>query len=314
MAEDFVRQPHWAIAENLGLIDPARGRAVAGPRFTLLRGWGARLERALANWMLDLHTTQHGYTEIAPPLIASTQALQHTGHLPHFQQEMYAIAPHADAANLPTLSQDEQGSAGEAALWLNPTAEVPLVAMHAGALLAERHLPIAEVAGMVSFRREAGSAGRATRGLLRLHQFTKVELTRLTTPAGANEAFDAITHHAEAVLTALALPFRTVALAPSDLGFAATRGRDIVVWFAGMGQWIEVASISDCGTFQARLATIRYKPTAGGKPRFVHTLNGSGLAVGRTLAALLEQHQLPDGGVAIPPVLRPYLGGVARIP
>lgn len=305
----YVARPHWEIAEALGMLDAVGARAVAGPRFALLRGWGARLERALLQWMLDLHTTQHGYTEIAPPLLATTEALRHTGHLPHFASEMYAVTPVASS-----LSADEEAARERGQLWLNPTAEVPLVAMHAGALLPERHLPLAEVVGIPSFRREAGSAGRATRGLLRLHQFYKVELAWVTTPDGSDAAYDALTRHAEAVVATLGLRWRTVPLAARDLSFAAARGRDIEVWFPGMGVWVEVASISDCTTFQARRATIRYQPSAGGRPRLVHTLNGSGIAVGRALAAVLEQHQQEAGGIAIPTVLQPYVGGSTEVP
>jgi seryl-tRNA synthetase len=333
---------------RLGLVDAPRGARLAGPRFTLLRGWGARLERALLAFMLDLHTTQHGYTEIAPPLVASAQTLNATGHLPHFAEEMYALqleTPAADRNVRPTtlygrdssrpgsgrqdcppcdlprsVADGEQGSRttaggeGGRTLWLNPTAEVPLVALHAGELLAEAHLPLAYVAGMASFRREAGSAGRATRGLLRLHQFQKVELVQVTTPEGAPAAYEAMTEHAAAVLAALELPYRIVELPAPDLSFAAERGRDLEIWFPGMGAWIEVSSISLCGTFQARRAAIRYAPRRGGKPRYVQTLNASGLAVGRTLAALIEHGQTAAGAISIPPALRPYVGGVATAP
>ncbi len=276
--------PHWEMMERLGWLDARRGTRIAGPRFTLLRGRGARLERALMAFMLDLHVSQHGYTEIAPPLLAAEQTMRQTGHLPHFRDEMYAVGD---------------------ALWLNPTAEVPLVALHAGELLAAAHLPLAYVAGIPSFRREAGSAGRMTRGLLRLHQFPKVELVQVVTPAGSRAAYEAITRHAEAVPAALGLTYRVVELPARDLSFAAERGRDIEVWFPGMGEWIEVASISACGTFQARRAAIRYA-TGKGKPRYAHTLNGSGVAVGRALAAVVEQGQTGDGEVTLPPTLHPY--------
>jgi seryl-tRNA synthetase len=293
------QRPHWKIAANLGWLDAAGAGKLAGPRFALLRGWGARLERALLAFMLDLHTQHHGYDEIAPPLVVRGAALRATGHLPHFHEEMYRLA---------------DDSSPDRALWLNPTAEVPLVALHAGEVLAERHLPLAYTAGMPSFRREAGSAGHRTRGLLRLHQFPKVELVRLTTPDGATAAYDAITGHAAAVATALELPWRVVELPAPDLSFAAARGRDLEIWFPGVDEWIEVASISDCGTFQARRADIRYQPTAGGRARYPHTLNGSALAVGRTLAALIEQGQTPTGAMRIPPALRPYVGGAEIAP
>lgn len=291
--ETWMR-PHWDILTDHGWLDAPRGTRIAGPRFTLLRGWGARLERALQNWMIDLHTTQHGYSEIAPPLLANTPTLQGTAHWPHFQDEMYAV--------------------GAADLWLNPTAEVPLVALHAGELLAAAHLPLAYVAGIASFRREAGSSGQATRGLLRLHQFQKVEMVQITTPEQANAAFAALTVQAEAILVALGIPFRTVDLPAPELSFAAARGRDIEAWFPGIGEWIEVASITDCGTFQARRAAMRYTPSQRGKPRYPHTLNASGLAVGRTLAALVENSQQPDGTIELPAILRPYLGQTSHVP
>ncbi len=282
-AQDAWRRPHWDLATSHGWLDAVAARRVAGARFALLRGLGAQMERRLLHWMLDLHTTRHGYTEIAPPLVASATALHATGHLPHFADEMYHI-PDGD-------------------LWLNPTAKVPLVALHAGELLAERHLPVRETAGIPSFRREAGSAGRHTRGLLRLHQFHKVELSQIVTPAGADAAFEELTCHAEAVARTLGLAYRVVALPTADLGFAARRGRDLEIWFAGMREWIEVASISECGTFQSERAAIRYKPAAGGRPRFAVTLNASGVAVGRALAAVIEMYQQPDGRVAWPEAL-----------
>jgi seryl-tRNA synthetase len=294
-AREGWQRPHWEVAAGLGWLDAPRAVKIAGPRFALLRGWGALLERALLAFMLDLHTQCHGYTEIAPPLVVRGTALGATGHLPHFQDEMYRIA---DAGDDP-----------ERALWLNPTAEVSLVALHAGELLAQRHLPLAYAAGIASFRREAGSAGQRTRGLLRLHQFPKVELVRITTPDDAPAAYAALTAHALAVAAALELPYRVVELPAPDLSFAAARGRDLEIWFPGIGMWIEVASISDCGSFQARRAHIRYQPGAGGKAHYPHTLNGSALAVGRTLAALIEHGQTPSGAVRIPPALRPYVGG-----
>lgn len=286
--------PHWEILARHGVLDAVRGARIAGPRFTLLRGWGARLERALQNWMIDVHIAQHGYTEIAPPLLANILALQATSHLPHFQHEMYALA--ADD------------------LWLNPTAEVPLMALHAGELLAEVHLPLAYVAGIASFRREAGSASRITRGLLRLHQFQKVELVQITTPEQADTAFNAMTAHAEAILVALGISFRTIDLPAPELGFAAARGRDIEAWFPGIEEWIEVSSIADCGTFQARRSALRYSPALRGKPRYPHTLNASGLAVGRTLAALVETWQQADGIIAVPEIMRPHLDHTSRLP
>lgn len=282
------QRPHWEVLKALGMLDASRGTAIAATRFTLLRGRAALLEHALLHWMITLHVTHHGYEPISPPIVANTMTLRQTGHLPHFAADMYALAPAAD---------DERG------LWLNPTAEVPLVALHAGELLAESSLPRAYVAGIPSFRREAGSVGRQTRGLLRLHQFPKVELVRCTTPEQSPDAFEAMTAHACTVLAALDIAYRVIDLPGPDLGFAAARGRDVEAWFVGMGEWIEVASIADCTTFQSRRANIRYKPGQGGRPRFVHTLNASGLAVGRTLAALVERYQTPEGDFSVPELL-----------
>ncbi len=301
-ARESWRIPHWELAIRLGMMDQARGAAITGPRFTLLSGWGARLERALTSFMLDLHATRHGYHEIAPPIVISGRSLGRTGHLPHFRGEMYAIAARAGDSD-----EDDRS------LWLNPTAEVPLVAMHAGLLAPERTLPLKVVAGLASFRREVGSPGRMTRGLLRLHQFTKVELAQIAAPNQSDAAFDALTVHAEAVLEALGLPYRTVDLPARELSFAARRGRDIEVWLPGIGAWVEISSISDCGTFQSRRAEIRVKPAGGGRPRLAHTLNASGLAVGRTLAALIEVWQDEASALRIPPALRSYVGGVEAV-
>lgn len=279
-------RPHWEIMAEHGVLDTPHGIAIAGPRFILLRGWGAQLERALLHWMIDFHTMKHSYEEIAPPLLITTTTATQSGHLPHFRDEMYAIE--------------------EQELWLNPTAEIPLIGMYSGELLPERALPIATVAGIPSFRREGGSPGRLARGLLRLHQFYKVELVQITTPPQAATVFDAMTTHAEAILEALAIPYRTVDLPGPELSFAAARGRDIEAWFPGLGEWIEVSSISDCSTFQSRRATIRYQPVTNGKPRFPHTLNASGLAVGRTLAVLVEQCLRADGTITMPETLQPY--------
>jgi seryl-tRNA synthetase len=262
-----------------------------------LRGWGARLERALQSFMIDMHVTRHGYTEIAPPLVALGDTLRQTGHLPHFSEGMYRLAGDADAE----------------ARCLNPTAEVPLVALHAGETLAPRRLPLRYVAGIASFRREAGSPGRQTRGLLRRNQFQKVELVLITTPEQAQGSYDVLTAHATAVLAALELPYRVVELPGNELSFAAQRGRDIEAWFPGLRAWVEVSSISDCGAFQARRASIRIAGSRAGPRRFAHTLNGSGLAVGRTLAALLENAQTP-ASIEIPRALRPYLGGMSQLP
>jgi len=280
-------RPHWELGERLGILDLPRGAKLAGSGFPVLVGSGARLARALIQFMLDLHTREHGYIEIEPPLLVRREILQGTGQLPKFEDDVYRTT-------------DD--------LFLVPTAEVPLTNLYKDEILEGEHLPIAHTAYTPCFRREAGAAGKDTRGLLRVHQFDKVELVRFVTPAGSERELERITQHAETVLQQLELPYRVVLLAAGDTGFAAAKTYDLEVWAPGVGAWLEVSSASSFTDFQARRANIRFRPGKGEKPEFVHTLNASGLALPRTLAALLETRQQPDGSVTLPPVLVPYLG------
>ncbi len=284
--EGFV--PHWELGEELGALDLERGARVAGSGFPLLVGPGARLSRGLIQFMLDIHTEEHGYLEVAPPFLVNRGSLIGTGQLPKFEDDLYRTDP------------DD--------LFLIPTAEVPVTNLHAGELLAEDDLPIAYVAHTPCFRREAGAAGRDTRGMLRVHQFDKVELVRLTTPGQADGQLELLTRHAEVVLERLELPYRRIVLATGDLGFANALTYDLEVWSPGVGRWLEVSSCSSYTDYQARRADIRYRPEDGGKTVHVHTLNGSGVALARTIVALLETNRRPDGSVTIPEALRPYVG------
>ena len=292
--------PHWDIGEALGVLDLERGARVAGSGFPLLVGRGARLSRGLIQFMLDLHTQEHGYLEVAPPLLVNREALIGTGQLPKFEEDLYRTDP------------DD--------LFLVPTAEVPVTNLHAGELLAEEDLPIAYVAHTPCFRREAGAAGRDTRGMLRVHQFDKVELVRLTTPEASPDELEQLTRHAETVLERLELPYRRILLPVGDLGFANAITYDLEVWSPGVGRWLEVSSCSSYTDYQARRSDTRYRPAGGGKPVHVHTLNGSGVALARTIVALLETFRQPDGSVAMPDALRPWVGfdrlaaGPARAP
>ena len=280
--------PHWDLGEALGVLDLERGAKVAGSGFPLLVGRGARLSRGLIQFMLDLHTEEHGYVELAPPLLVNRDALTGTGQLPKFEEDLYRTDP------------DD--------LFLVPTAEVPVTNLHAGELLEEADLPIAYVAHTPCFRREAGAAGRDTRGMLRVHQFDKVELVRFTTPESSAEQLELLTRHAETVLERLELPYRRILLPGGDLGFANALTYDLEVWSAGVGRWLEVSSCSTYTDYQARRADLRYRPATGGKPVHMHTLNGSGVALARTIVALLENGHQDDGSVAIPDALRPYVG------
>jgi seryl-tRNA synthetase len=285
---EVVPVPHWDLGESLGALDIERGARLAGSGFPLLVGQGARLSRGLIQFMLDLHTVEHGYTEVAPPFLVNRNALIGTGQLPKFEDDLYRTVP------------DD--------LFLVPTAEVPLTNMHAGEVLSEEDLPVAYTAYTPCFRREAGAAGKDTRGMLRVHQFDKVELVRLTTPESSAEQLELLTRHAEVVLERLELPYRKILLPAGDLGFSNAITYDLEVWSAGVCRWLEVSSCSSYTDYQARRANLRYRPTDGGKPRAVHTLNGSGVALARTIVALLENNQLPDGTVTIPDALRPYVG------
>ncbi len=284
----FEPRAHWELGERLGILDFEAGTRLSGSRFVSLKGAGARLERALISFMLDLHTQEHGYSEIMPPSLVKRSIMVGAGQLPKFEEQVYAC------------TGDE--------LYLNPTAEVPLVGIHSDSILAAGTLPIRYVAWTTAFRREAGSASRQTRGLLRLHQFNKVELFQITEPEDSYDALDQLLGHAEAVLRHLELSYRVVALCAANLPFAAAKTIDLEVWMPGQGRYVEISSVSNCEAFQARRANIKYRPTSGGRVEYVHTLNASGLAVGRSMAAILETYQQADGTVVIPKVLRPYMG------
>jgi len=285
--------PHWEIGERLNIIDVARGVKLAGSRFYVMRGLGARLERALINFMLDVHTAEHGYIEILPPFLVKRTAMLGTGQLPKFEDDAYLC------------SADD--------LFLNPTAEVPVTNLHRDEILEPGALPIRYVASTTAFRREAGSAGRDTRGLMRVHQFNKVELVQFVEPAHSYTALEQLVVHVEVIAQRLALPYRVMLLCAGELGFSAAKGYDLEVWLPGQQRYLELSSISNYETFQARRADIKYRPAAGAHAEYVHTLNGSGLAVGRTLAAILENYQQSDGSVLVPNALRPYMGGVTAI-
>jgi seryl-tRNA synthetase len=284
----FTPRPHWELGVSLGLFDLPRGVKITGSGFPLFTGIGAKLGRALANFMLDLHTREHGYLEVSPPYLVNRAAITGTGQLPKFAEEVYASA--ADD------------------LFLIPTAEVPVTNIHRDEILEARDLPAAYVAYTPCFRREAFSHGKDTRGLIRVHQFDKVELVRVVRPEDSPAEHERMTGHAEAVLQRLGLPYRVVELAAGDTGFASARTYDIEVWAAGVGTWLEVSSSSTFTDFQARRANIRYRPAPKAKPEFVHTLNASGVAFPRTIIALLENNQAADGSVRVPEALVPYLG------
>jgi seryl-tRNA synthetase len=291
---DFSPEPHWELGQKLGILDLARGAKLSGSGFPVFMGAGARLVRALANFMLDLHTAEHRYVEVAPPFLVNRTALTGTGQLPKFEDDLYG------------LPRDD--------LFLIPTAEVPVTNLHRDEILDAERLPLAFVAFTPCFRREAGAAGKDTRGLLRVHQFDKVELVRLCRPEESEAEHQLITRHAEAVLQRLELPYRVVELASGDTGFSAARTYDLEVWAAGVGAWLECSSASTFTDFQARRANVRFRPAPGAKPEFVHTLNASGVAFARTIAALLENNQRADGSIGIPAALVPYLGTNRLVP
>lgn len=290
---DFQPLEHWDIGVRLGLVDFERAGKISGSRFYVLTGLGARLERALFNFMLDLHTTEHGYTEIMPPVLVNEASMIGTGQLPKFAEDMYRLA--------------------DDPLYLIPTAEVPVTNLHRDEILDATQLPICYTAYTPCFRREAGSAGRDVRGVIRVHQFNKVEMVKFTTPETSYDELETLTNNAEEVLQRLNLPYRVSALCTGDLGFTSVQTYDLEVWLAGQATYREISSCSNFEDFQARRANIRYRPSPDEKPRFVHTLNGSGLAVGRTWAALIEYNQQEDGSIIIPGVLRPYMGGLEVI-
>jgi seryl-tRNA synthetase len=289
-------KPHWEIGENLGILDFDRAAKIAGARFSVMTGAGAKLERALINYMLDLHTTQHGYREVIPPFMVNRSSMTGTGNLPKFEEDLFRL-------------RDEE-------YFLIPTAEVPVTNLHREEILSGDRLPLRYTAYTPCFRREAGSYGKDTRGLIRLHQFNKVELVAFTTPDRSYEELERLTSHAESILQGVNLPYRVITLCTGDMGFSAAKTYDIEVWLPSQQQYREISSCSNFESFQARRASIKYRPTGGKKETkidFVHTLNGSGLAVGRTVVAILENFQQPDGSVEVPTVLRPYMAGMERI-
>ncbi|MEF3168623.1 MAG: serine--tRNA ligase [Deltaproteobacteria bacterium] len=289
----FPPIPHWDIGTRLGILDFERAAKISGARFCVSVGMGARIERAIISFMLDLHTSQHGYTEILPPFIVNERSLVGTGQLPKFAEDLFKLEDHG--------------------YYLIPTAEVPVTNLHRDEILEEKDLPVKYVAWTPCFRSEAGSYGRDTRGIIRQHQFNKVELVKFSHPENSYDELENLLLDAEEVLQRLGLPYRVVSLCTGDLGFSAAKTYDIEVWLPGQARFCEISSCSNFEDFQARRANIRFRPSMGGKARFVHTLNGSGLAVGRTVAAILENFQQEDGSVVIPEALRPYLDGSDRI-
>ena len=286
-AFDFEAKPHWDIGKELGILDPDTAAKVTGTRFHFYRGMGSRLERAVINYYLDTHT-DHGYTEIFPPYMVNRDSMRGTGQLPKFEEDAFRVA-----------NND---------CFLIPTAEVPVTNMHRDEILNGADLPISYCAYSACFRAEAGSAGRDTRGLIRQHQFNKVELVKFTTPETSYDELEKLTNDAERVLQGLGLPYRVVRLSTGDLGFSSAMTYDIEVWMPSYNRYVEISSCSDFEDYQARRANIRYRETQKDKPRLVHTLNGSGVAVGRTVAAILENYQNADGSVTVPEALRPYMG------
>ena len=289
---DFTPLPHWDIGEDLNILDFERGAKVASARFTVLKGMAAKLERALINFMLDLHTNEHGYKEIFPPFLVNSETMTGTGQLPKFESDLFKC---------------------ENGLYLVPTAEVPLTNLHRQEILNDDDLPLYYAAYTACFRKEAGSYGKDVRGLIRQHQFNKVELVKICRPEDSYQELETLTINAEEVLKRLEIPYRVIVLCTGDMGFSAAKTYDIEVWLPAQGRYREISSCSNCEDFQARRAMIRYRSKEKEKVNFVHTLNGSGLAVGRTLIAILENYQQKDGSVVIPDVLRPYVGGLERI-
>lgn len=285
---DFEPKPHWDIGEMLGILDFATAGKITGARFTVYRGLGARLERALINFMLDTHTKENKYTEVFPPFLVNRESMKGTGQLPKFEEDAFKIA-----------GTD---------YFLVPTAEVPVTNMYRDSILQEEDLPLCFTAYTACFRAEAGAAGRDTRGLIRQHQFNKVELVKFASPENSYEELEKLTLDAEKILQALGLPYRVSLLCTGDLGFSAAKTYDLEVWMSSYGRYVEISSCSNFEDFQARRANIRYRPVTDNKLRFVHTINGSGLAVGRTVAAILENYQNEDGTVTVPEVLVPYMG------
>jgi len=290
---DFEPQAHWDIGPALGILDFERATKISGARFAVYRGAGARLERALANFMLDVHTREHGYTEILPPFIVNSASLYGTGNLPKFAEDLFKL---------------EGGD-----YWLIPTAEVPVTNLYRDEVLDAETLPLKHCAWTACFRSEAGSYGRDTRGIIRQHQFQKVELVKFALPETSYQELESLTRDAETILQRLGLPYRVVALSTGDLGFSSAKTYDIEVWLPSSGEYKEISSCSNFEAFQARRANLRFRRGGKGRTEHLHTLNGSGLAVGRTWVAIIENYQRADGSVVIPEALRPYLGGLAEI-
>ncbi|MHB8483450.1 MAG: serine--tRNA ligase [Nitrospiria bacterium] len=289
----FKAKEHWEIGETLDILDFERGAKIAGARFCLYKGAGAQLERALINFMLDLHTREHGYVEVLTPFIVNEKSMTGTGQLPKFEEDLFALK--------------------DRGFFLIPTAEVPVTNIHQGEILDEKRLPVSYVAYSPCFRREAGSYGKDTKGLIRQHQFNKVELVKFAHPGASYKELEHLLSDAETVLQKLNLPYRIVALCTGDLGFSSAKTYDIEVWLPGQNKYREISSCSNFESFQARRADIKYRTADKGKPAYLHTINGSGLAVGRTLVAILENYQQPDGSVAVPEALRPYMQGLEKI-
>ena len=305
---DFTPKPHWELGETLGILDLERATKLSGARFAVYKGAGAKLERALINFMLDQHTTRHGYTEILPPFMVNSKSLFGTGQLPKFGDDLFRCEDGAEF--VPGEYRDNDH-------WLIPTAEVPITNLYRDEILDDAKLPIQLTAYTPCFRAEAGAAGKDTRGIIRQHQFQKVELVKFVRPEESDAEHEKLTRDAEEILELLGLPYRRVLLCTGDTGFSAAKTYDLEVWLPGQGVYREISSCSNFEAFQARRANIRFKPAAGAggksKYEFVHTLNGSGLAVGRTWLAILENYQQADGSVAVPEALKPYMGGLERI-
>lgn len=289
----WERRPHWEIGAALGILDEARGAKISGSGFPVYRGAGARLERALINWFLDVHVTEHGFVEVWPPALVNAASARGTGQIPDKEEQMYVVP------------RDE--------LYLVPTAEVPVTNLHRDEILDAAELPIRYCAYTPCFRREAGAAGAETRGILRVHQFDKVEMVLFERPEDSSAALEWLTARAEVLLQRLGLAYRVVLMSTGEMGFVQAKKYDLEAWAPGVARWLEVSSCSNFRDYQARRMAIRYRPEPGAKPELVHTLNGSGLALARVVAALLETYQEPDGSVVVPEVLRPYMGGLARI-
>ena len=290
----FNAKPHWELGEALGLIDFDRAAKLAGARFAVLKGWIARLERALMNFYLDFHASE-GRIEFGVPFMVNRATMTGTGQLPKFEEDLFKVNDPRD-------------------FFLIPTAEVPLTNLHSGEILDESQLPLRYCAATPCFRSEAGAAGKDTRGLIRQHQFIKVEMVYLAKPDDSERCLEEMRRSAETLLELLKLPYRTITLCTGDMGFSAAKTYDVEVWLPGQNTYREISSCSNCRDFQARRANIRFKPTGGGKPEFVHTLNGSGLPTGRSLVAVIENYQREDGSIGIPDVLQPYMGGIKEIP